>query len=256
MLPIDKVYIAGYQESYDSLKKKIVLEDTALTYYREYTEKLLYVDLLGKTVKISPKQFSFVYEIVDRVTNDLEMDFPDVFVYEDFYYGVEAKGSEKPWIEISAKTIRDLDVLMIAFLVVRECFKIKIGACLTKVQALVMLETLAKNPVFIGRDISEKAFGLHYAYWCRLLEYSADQAAYLYIKDIKKAVEAILILVLNNVDLAKEVDIQEFIKQGEQILIYNEEVARYTKADEKIPYVPFRLLNLFNFATEDFVLSM
>ena len=112
----------------------------------------------------------------------------------------------------------------------------------------------ASNLLF-GNDTAAKTLQIKHAYWSRLLNYSADRFGYLVVNNLKCCIDAILTLILNNVDLVKKVNLKEYVKQAEKINSLNDAVSRFTKADEKIPYGPFRIKNLFAFATSKEMLT-
>ena len=91
--------------AYKELMSILLFSEEFEHYYVNYEEKILRPDLYGKTVKCTSKQFPQIYQLVEKVARLLEMESPEVFVYEDFYYGTDCKGIAEPWVEISAKTV-------------------------------------------------------------------------------------------------------------------------------------------------------
>ena len=83
-------------------------EKEIMFYYDEFEKKKLMPDLIGKTVKVTQNQIPSLYKLEQVLCEKMECDSPSIYVYEDFYYGVESKGIHPSWIEISAKTVTDL----------------------------------------------------------------------------------------------------------------------------------------------------
>ena len=209
--------------------------------YMDIDYKMRQPDLLGKTVKVTENQFSEIYCIIDDLASEADIVPPDIYVYEDFYYGMESYGVEEYWIEMSAKTVRDLKKNEIKFLLAREIYKITDGV--TKMNTLVNMQ----SELLYER----KAYKMAFYKWYRLVSYTADNYGYLACGSIKDAVYAILKLVLNSVSLAEEVDIEEFIQQAADISRLNGKVYNHTKLDESTPYAPYRIKNLLAYAISD-----
>ncbi len=244
-----------YDQAKKELEDVLVMKEEVLTYYKEFDEKLRLADLYGKTVLVSDTQFPEIYVMEKKIAAQFEERIIPLYVYEDFYYGIEAKGTTVPWIEISAKTIADLDKKEIEFLLARQFFIIHSGAMELEAIASQSFSALDASGLLLGSDTAAKTLQVKHAFWSRLLNYSADRFAYLWVQDMKCCVDAILILILNNVELARKVNLKEYLKQSEKINALDDAVSQFTKADEKIPYGPFRIKNLFEFATSKDVLA-
>ena len=163
----------------------------------EIEEKLKVPDLLGKTVKVTEKQFPEVYKILVKQAKIAEIEIPDTFVYEDFYYGVESKGTTKPWIEISAKTIQDLKSEEIEFLISREMYNIKNGITYYRSIFEQLIKVIESGSWIVGVDTLIKTMKLKMCHWNRLTHFSADCYGYLMNKNIVICINSILKLVLN-----------------------------------------------------------
>ena len=60
--------------------------------YDEIDYKIKLPDFLGKTVKVTQKQFPEVYRIVNEISSNMDIDNPTVYVYDDYYFGAESYG--------------------------------------------------------------------------------------------------------------------------------------------------------------------
>lgn len=211
--------------------------------YEDVDFKLKRPDLLGKTVRASLFQFSNIYNMVADLSDEMKIDMPDIYVYEDFYYGVESFGVGPYWIEISAKSISDLKENELRFILAREIFKIAEG--ITKEVTLINQMGSA-----VPHDL-QGIFLLEFNKWYRCTHFSADNYGYICCKSLPDAVHAILKMVLNSVVLAEEVDVMEFMKQTSEINRLHDKVYNYAKSDETVPYAPFRIKNLFAYAVSE-----
>lgn len=242
-----KDYIhVGTDEACESYKKDIIIQDDIEKVYNNIEYRMKVPDLLGKTLKVTERQFPEVHRIVSELCRVMDMERPSVFVFEDFFYGLESYGMGSYWIEVSAKTIRDFTEKELVFLFARELYKIKNE---------VVYQTMLMNQVFriqsavpvIGeaiRDISKLKFN----HWNRLENYTADNFAYLMSQDLTACVNAIVGMVLNSKSMLSEIDMGAFIKQASSINKLDDIVSNYTKADETLPYAPYRVESLLAYA--------
>lgn len=247
-----------YFEKLTALEKMMPLQNEVLTYYTEFEGRLKKPDLYGKTLRLSERQMPELWEIVQKVSSIGEIIPPPIFVYEDFYYGVEAKGAASPRLEISAKTIEDLSIDSLTFLIAREICRIKWDmqkTALTMEQVLEMADekNLLTNLLPGAQTLSE-GLRITYASWSRLSHYTADRFGYLVSHNISVCVRTILSLVLNNVKLAAKVNIKEYLKQMSDIYMLDDLVSRFSENDETIPYGPLRIKNLLAFASTEEVI--
>ena len=217
--------------------------------YIKIKEKIEKPDLYGKTLLVNEKQLPEIHILVKEIASILEMELPAVYVYEDFYYGVESKGIKKPWIEISSKTIMDLKREEIKFLLARAMCEIKLKHTEKKMVFNEYLNLLDNVPTLNVGDILENISKVKLYKWARISNYTEDNFGYLIVKDIDICISAILKTILNSCFLSENINIAEYIKQAEKINSLDDNIHNYTKLDEKVPYGPFRIKNLISFAS-------
>lgn len=250
-----------YDELTKDLKKTIPSYDTVKTYYQEFDEKIKKPDLYGKTVKVTSRQFTNVFRILTALGKEIQMDIPEVFVYENFYYEIESYGTDKPWIEVSAKTIADFNEEELRFLFAREFFKIKNGITELYMVCEQSLKIINENlNIVVFSDSLSKIFKVKYAQWSRVCQFSADNFAFLHtylkrenntccIGDLKTCLGVMLAMILNNRNLVEVVDLTEYLKSASDIVRLDDPISTFTKNDEKMPYGQFRIKNLIRFAS-------
>lgn len=238
----------GQNDAERGLTDCLKFEEEILHYYKQFDEKLKKPDLLGKTVMVTARQFSGIHRLVEKTARLVNVPPVPVYVYEDFYYGVESKGTDQPWIEVSAKTLSDLTELEIEFLFAREFCRISMGAVKLTTLADQSLKAISHSALIPGADTFGDALKIKLCKWSRLSQYSADCFGYLAVGDLAACSTAILKLVLNNVELASQVDIMAYVNQTEQIHELDDTIYRFAKNDERVPYGPFRLKYLLAYA--------
>lgn len=244
------LYIHPHEEFFlKEMMENTLFSEEILDYYKNFDEKLRRPDLLGKTVKVSEKQFKEVYHIIKEIANELDMLMPNAYIYEDFYYGVESKGVYDPWIEISAKTLLDFSKEELNFLISREMCNIKLKHTHHNTLIEETLKAMNHNNIIIGMDTLTQGLKITMYRYSRTANYTSDCFGYIICKDIKVCVKSILKLILNNVYLAENINIQEYMSQAEAINELDDKIYNFTKGDELVPYGPFRIKNLLAYAS-------
>ncbi len=238
---------SGQNEAYEQYRNGVMFQEDIEKVYEEIDCKLKRPDFLGKTVRVSEKQFPKVYRMIHGMAVYEGMDCPTVYVYEDYYYGAESYGISNFWIELSAKTIQDFTDDELKFVLAREIYKISDGVAKQR----TMMEARFKMIRTVAPNQLEQVSKLAFYHWYRLAHYSADNYGYLMCGSIKSSVNAILKMVLNSVMLAEQVDVKEFIRQASEINRLDDTVSNYTKADESVPYAPHRIQNLLAYAVSE-----
>ncbi|QFJ54341.1 M48 family metallopeptidase [Pseudobutyrivibrio xylanivorans] len=236
----------GLDEAFEGYKQSLTIDEDINEIYNSIEIKMKKPDLLGKTLRVTERQFTEIHGIVNKLADKLEMSSPDVFVFEDFFYGIESFGMNEYWIEISAKTIRDFSIKELEFLFAREMYKINYGVTYQS----MLIEEYSKvyqSVPSIGGIINKVARN-KFNHWYRLENYSADNFAYLYCKDLRASISAIVAMVLNSKILLDQVDMGTFVEQASDITKLDDMVYNYTKADEVIPYAPMRVESLLAYS--------
>ncbi|MCR5727370.1 MAG: M48 family metallopeptidase [Lachnospiraceae bacterium] len=255
-MTIDReLYIHPKQdEAYNKYKDGCAwgLQGTIESVYDEIDFRMRQPDLMGKTVRVTSKQFPKVYGMLENMCGRAGITIPAVYVYEDYYYGAESYGISNPWIEVSAKTIADFTDKELMFTLARELYKIEDKVTRLRTAMEEWFKILKSVPSIPGfDDVFEKTSRISFFHWYRLTNYTADNYGYIMCDDLKASVNAIIKMVLNSIELAEQVDIGEFIVQASNINENDDLISNYTKADESIPYAPHRIQNLLAYAVSD-----
>lgn len=250
------------------LNNKLISEqvkDELLDFYRRFEEETLLPDLVGKSVEVNEKQFPMIYNIINKHCSALNINIPKAYLYESFYYDVNAEGYDDPWIQISAKTIEDFTIKELEFMIGRQLCHIKNG----HIRYEVMCEQFSKALSLAGQlgsdilsllpgggtlssetmEVYAASFKIIASQWSRASEYSADNCGYLLCGDIKAAISAIKKQILNSSILANEMKLYNFINQSKRINEFDSVLSIYSVYDEQIPYGPFRVKELLSFAS-------
>ncbi len=243
----EKYIHKGQNEAYSQYRDGVMFQEDIEKVYDEIDYRIRRPDLLGKTVRVSARQFPDVNRMVEALSGQAGISAPPVYVYEEYYYGAESYGISEPWIELSAKTVQDFTEDELCFVLAREIYKISDGVAKQR----TMMEERFKAMRMVAPDQLEKASRLSFYHWYRLANYSADNYGYLSCGSIRNSIGAILKMVLNSTMLAGQVDVREFIGQASEINRLDDMVSNYTKADESVPYAPHRIQSLLAYAVSE-----
>lgn len=243
---MDRKEYVNYQqdEAFELYKDGVFFQKEIENAYEEIDFKMRLPDQLGKTVRVSNIQFCGLYDMMRELSEKENIDCPPVYVYEDYYYGAESYGIDRPWIELSAKTVQDFSTEEIRFVLAREIYKISDGITAQR----TLMEERFKVMQRVGPGQIEQVSRLSFYHWYRLANYTADNYGYLSCGSIGSSIKAILLMVLNSRMLAEQINVKEFIGQASEINRLDDGVFNYTKADESVPYAPHRIQNLLAFA--------
>ena len=244
----ERFFHPAYVEKTKELNDILPYQDEIIACYAEYEGKLKKPDILGKTVRVTERQFPQIYTLVSELSQEAQINPPKIYVYEDFYYGMEAKAGS-PRIEISAKTIADFSPTAIKFLLSREICRIKYGIVKLSRATEQALQMLSDTSLIPGTGAMAQGLTITYANWSRTSHYTADCYGYLTVLDVNICIKTILALVLNNLALVEQVNVCDYLTQAKEIYLLDDTVSRYSQNDEKIPYGPLRIRNLLAFAS-------
>ena len=244
--------------AYSTLMNFIVNEQTLFRYAEEISEPMAVPDLLGKSVKASSRQFAGVYWLASQICAHLKIDVPDIYIYEGYQYLIDSNGCFTPRLEISARMVRDFSEPEFTHCLAKELTHIALGHIRTEVLTERMqeaIQTLASLPIvntlnivggprFYTMALRVKAFR-----WFREAIFTAENFATAYTGNVKASVTSTLLQVFNDRRVVGEIDIAEFCDQVGLIEMIEGAAATYTKMDEVIPYAPYRVGNILQYAS-------
>lgn len=241
--------------AFDEMLKVVNFEEVLENQYIHFEEKKRKPDLLGKTVKVSEKQFPQVHSLIRDMERKTGLRMPDLYVYEDFYYSMESKGILEPWIEVSASMIADFNSKELEFMLARELGRVHFKHTRYSTLMNESLELYAKGLIPFSEGVAEEVARVMFYRWNRLASYSVDCFGLLLADDLHAATQSILKCVLNSKYLAKNINLPEYLKQAEGINGLHDQVFEAAKNDEQFPYGPFRIKYLLAYTASEQMLQ-
>lgn len=252
----------------NKLNSKLISEEyksQLIDFYRKFEENSLLPDLIGKSVEVNKYQFPDIYQIVKSQAEILGISIPKIYIYESFFYDVNAEGYDNPWIQLSSKTIEDCTEKELEFMIGRQMCHIKENhikyeiLCEQFSKALGIVSKVGTEAIsFIpgmstvsgeALEMYASSFKLTACQWSRISEYTADFCAYILCNDIEASISAIKKQILNSKKLSDEMKISNFINQSININRLDSPISIYSVLDEQIPYGPFRIKELIKFSS-------
>jgi len=240
-------------------------KEQLIDFYRKFDEQMLLPDLVGKSVEINEYQFPHIYDIVKKQARILNIQIPKIYVFESFYYEVNAEGYDIPWIQLSSKTLEDFSKKELEFAIGRQMCHIKED----HIKYEILCEQFSKAIRIVGQvgvgafsfipagstitgealEVYASRFKLTSCQWSRISEYTADNCGYLLCNDIEASISAIKKQIVNSKKLADEMKLSSFVEQTKTINSMNSDISRFSILDEQIPYGPFRIKELIAFSS-------
>ena len=203
-------------------------------------------DILGRSVRVSARQFPRLYEIVAECAERLHIPVPVVYVTQDFSninagtYGTESDS----FILMSSATVDRLTDDQLRFVIGHECGHIQ-NSHVTYGTALKYLTTM--SAIFVRWIVKPAEIAL--LGWSRRAEITCDRAGLLCCGDLKVATETFVKLAVGSQRLTEEIDLDAYLEQLEDI---RDGIGRVSEYFMSHPYLPKRVRSLQLFAESEY----
>jgi len=209
-------------------------------------------DLLGQSVRVSPKQFPRIHALASKTGDILHLKPPPVFILENPRPNAYAMGSgeEKAFVVLTRRLIEVLDERELFFVLGHEFAHVKSQHILYHTLAIY----LANAGLFAGRTLPwirllSIPAQLALNAWARRSEISCDRAGLVACQDLKVAQKAVLTISCGSKELADQVDLKEYLRQDDDL---KKTHGRFNELLSTHPYMPKRLRCLKLFADGEF----
>ena len=203
-------------------------------------------DILGRSVKVSARQFPHLYGIVRECAEELSIAIPTVYVTQDFsQINAGTLGTETDsFVLINSATIDRLDETELRFVIGHECGHIQ-NSHVTYNTALHFVTEMAG--VFVRWVITPARVAL--MGWSRRAEVTCDRAGLVCCRDSEVATKTLVKLAVGSQSLVEQVDLDDYLAQIDQI---KEGVGRVSEYFLSHPYLPKRVKALRLFAESSY----
>ncbi len=206
--------------------KRLVGFDLVVAKLMEFQfERRFYVYNIASSVRVGPKQFPRIYDMLRESCTILDMPEPELYVFQ--YPGVNAftSGHTRPYIMLYTALLDLMTDDEVMAIIAHELGHIKCGHVLYLEMAswLSQIISTAGSATFgfgIGYPIALALYG-SMLYWMRRAELSCDRASLLVMQNPRPVLTTLTKLAGGTRRFAEELDPDEFLNQAR---IYNEDM--------------------------------
>jgi Zn-dependent protease with chaperone function len=192
-------------------------------------------DLLGKAIKVGPRQFPRIHQMVRHCARTLGIAEPMVFIQgrTDVMNAMTTGTEKESVIIIHASTIDNMTEEELTFVIGHECGHIQNGhvVYLTTLSLLTRVASLMLGPLVQPALIALQS-------WSRAAEITCDRAGMLCARDEHAATRAFSKLAIGSMSLFRQMNVEAFLSQLEE---GREGYGRASELLQSHPYIPKRI---------------
>lgn len=178
----------------DALKKIPLLDQVITFIIRQGWERILYVQNISSSVKVTPRQFPRVWYLFSEANRIFGIDTPaELYVMQDPILNAYTYGHQKPFIMLHSAIVDGMSDDQLLAVIGHEIGHILSGHCLyTTMAALLrpLVEMGARN--FPGAGIAIQALQMALYRWSRASELTCDRFGLLACQDSETMVHVMM----------------------------------------------------------------
>jgi Zn-dependent protease with chaperone function len=200
--------------------------------------------LLGKSVKVSSRQFPQIHSLVAECAEALDIPMPTVYVSQSPFINAGTYGTEdESFILIKSGLVDSLSDDELRFVIGHECGHIQNQHVVYATTAEFMKQGIG---VYVKWAVIPATTAINA--WSRRAEVTCDRAGMVCCRDEDIALNTIMKLAVGK-SLSEEMDLDEFESQIEGI---KEGVGRFAEVFDSHPYLPKRIKAVRLFAESNY----
>jgi Zn-dependent protease with chaperone function len=198
--------------------------------------------MLGTAVKVTPKQFPRLFQLVETCADTLRIPVPTMYVSPTIgSLGAHTFGTtDDPCIVVSAALIDHLSEPEMLDVIGHECGHIQ-NNHVVYMTTLHFLKHAAN--MFLRWSVKPAVLALNA--WARRAEITCDRAALLCTRDLDVSIACLVKLALGSRKLYSDINVDEYLRQLEETA---QSVGRFDELTRTHPYLPKRVAALRLFA--------
>ncbi len=197
-------------------------------------------ELLGKSVKVTRRQFPALYETVLECAERLDVAPPTVYVSQNPVLNAGTYGTDtEAFVVLNSPLVDQFEKDELKFVLGHECGHLQNNHVVYHTAAQFLAQGVAS---FVGWAVAPAKVAL--SAWSRRGEITCDRAGLLCCRDEQAAYDAIMKLAVGSDRLMDEVDLDAYMDQLEDL---QSGLGRVREYFEEHPYLPKRIeaLRLF-----------
>lgn len=205
---------------------------------------LLHGQMLGKGVKVGPRQFHRLYKIAEHCAETLSVDVPQIYVVNSPTVNAYTFGTdERSFIVLHSSLVDALSEAELTFVIGHETGHIQ-NKHVVYGTVLLLLSQMAQA---VTGFLVEPAL-LPLRAWFRRAEITCDRAGLLCSHDVEAGTQSFMKLAIGSSRLFAEMDVEAYVDQLEE---GRASIGRYLEAFETHPFLPKRIAALRAFAESE-----
>lgn len=203
-------------------------------------------ELLGRSVKVSRRQFPELYELVAQCAETLDIAMPTVYVAQNLSslnagtYGT----NDEAFIVLNSALVDRFDEAELKFVIGHECGHIQNNHVVYHTAAQFLTQGVVS---FVRWAMVPASVALNA--WNRRGEITCDRAGLVCCRDEKAALKAIMKIALGSEKLFESIDLDEYLAQVDDI---KNGIGRFQEYLASHPYMPKRVQALQMFAASSY----
>ncbi|RMH69441.1 MAG: M48 family peptidase [Gemmatimonadetes bacterium] len=198
-------------------------------------------ELLGHAVKVTPRQFSNLYQIGMECAEELHLVLPPMYVIQNPYLNAMTLGLEDDSIIIiHSATVDHLSREELKSVIGHECGHIANGHVLYHTVAQFLASGAAMLIAWLAQPLRMMLLD-----WIRKSEITADRAGLICAQDETIATRTLVKLALGSQNLYEQVNVDEYLKQLDEL---RGTIGKFAELTQTHPFLPKRVKALQLFA--------
>jgi Zn-dependent protease with chaperone function len=201
-------------------------------------------ELLGKMIKVGPKQFPSIHALAQECAKTLDVQVPQIYIANNPTVNAYTFGTdEESFIVIHSQLVDHFTTEELRFVIGHETGHVQNKHVIYNTVLLLMTQTIGifVKWILMPADVALRA-------WYRRAEITSDRAGLLCCKDVDVASRTFLKMACGSQKLYQELDVEEYLLQHEE---GQSGIGKVTEAFATHPYLPKRVLALRAFAESE-----
>lgn len=207
------------REATDNLKLLAGFDRLVARFLELRYERLLYFYNVANSVRVGPKQFPRLYEMLREGCAVLDVPEPEFYISQQSLVNAFTFGHTRPYIVLFTRTLELMDDNEMMGIIAHELGHIKCGHVLYYTMAALIRDLLAiigQVTLGVGRIVGA-SIEAALMDWRRRSELSADRAALLVVQNPRTVVTMLTKLAGGTLRMADQLDPDEFLKQARDL---------------------------------------
>lgn len=203
------------REALDALKKIPYLDKLIAFLLEQHWERLLYIQNISSSVKVTPRQSPRVWYIFNEATSIFNLDDPcELYISQDPILNSHTFGYKRPYIMLNSALVESLSDDQLLGVIGHELGHILSGHCLytTMVQLIRPFIEFGLSNIPMG-NIAVMALRMALFRWSRASELTGDRFGLLACQDPQMMVQVMMKLAGGNT--GDQLDTTEFLSQAQ-----------------------------------------